>query len=162
MENKLDRFAEILIKACHVLSVGFLAILFVLINVEVFARYVLNRSTLLADEYGGYLFVSISFFGFAHALRSGQFLRVSFVVDLLAPRAKLFLHWIAIAVMTWEVGKLVLVSWQFGSVSIQPSSTPLIYPQGMMALGTLVLLIAFLAELSKSTARIVRGDWQEE
>lgn len=162
MMNLTERSANFLSNAGHKLSILFLGLLFVLVNAEVFTRYFLNRSTLIADEYGGYLYVGICFFGFAYALRSEQFLKVSFLVDRLGSRARQTMQFLScllgtgiVAVMAWEAFKLLQVSWWFNSVSIQPSSTPLIYPQGVMLLGIIVLLIAFLAELVKSLAVIL-------
>ena len=40
--------------------------LLVLINVEVVARYLFARSTLIADEYGGYLMAWITLLGSGH------------------------------------------------------------------------------------------------
>ena len=64
-----------------------------LINVEVVARYGFNTSTLIADEYGGYLFVWMTLLGFAHALRTGQFLRVEALVVKLGPGPRIPFLW---------------------------------------------------------------------
>ena len=65
-----------------------LAAMAVLINVEIAARYLLNTSTLIADEYSGYLFVWLTLLGFGYALQSGQFLRVESLVARLGRRAR--------------------------------------------------------------------------
>ena len=52
----------------------------VLVCAEIAARTLLGSSTLIADEYSGYLFVWITLIGFAHALQLGTFLRVEQVV----------------------------------------------------------------------------------
>lgn len=104
----------------------------VLINIEVVARYGFNISTLIADEYGGYLFVWMTLLGFAHALRSGQFLRVEAVVVRLGPRrraacdlASAIVGMAVAGIATWSSLQLFMTSWRFGTVSIQPSATPL-------------------------------------
>ena len=65
-----------------------LASMAVLINVEICARYLFNTSTLIADEYSGYLFVWSTLLGFGYALQSGQFLRVESLVAQLGRRAR--------------------------------------------------------------------------
>jgi len=68
---------------------GFLLIaLLILINVEVVARYVFNTSTLVADEYGGYLMAWMTMLGAVHLLRSDQHLTMTAFVDRLSPRAR--------------------------------------------------------------------------
>src|SRR5512132_2407471 len=99
----------------------------VLINVEVAARYVFNASTLIADEYSGYLFVWLTLLGFGYALQSGQFLRVeSVVARLSAPALGAGVLVVALAALavtvvcidaTWS---LLAASWRFGSRLIQP------------------------------------------
>ena len=63
-----------------------LVALLILINVEVVARYVFGRSTLVADEYGGYLMAWITMLGAVHLLRADRHLTMTWVVDRLSPR----------------------------------------------------------------------------
>lgn len=128
-----------------------LALMAGLINVEIFARYVLNRSTLIADEYAGYMFVWMTLFGFAHALRSGQFLRVEALVMRFGPRGRAMCDLLAAlvglgvaAIATWSASLLLLSSWRFGTVSIQPSATPLWMAQVALPLGLAWLVLLYL------------------
>ena len=57
----------------------------VLINVEMVARYVFNTSTLIADEYGGYLFVWITMVGCGHACCAPTVLCRDRLVDRVSP-----------------------------------------------------------------------------
>ncbi len=113
-----------------------LAAMAVLINVEVVARYVFNTSTLISDEYSGYLFVWLTLLGFAYALQSGQFLRVEMLVARLGRRAQVGAELLAAVVglavalvCVYATAILFLASWRFGTLSIQPSATPLWIPQ---------------------------------
>ena len=60
--------------------------LLALMNVEVFMRYVFSKSTLLADEYGGYFYAWIVLLGAVHLLRSDKYLTVTLLTDRLSPR----------------------------------------------------------------------------
>ena len=51
--------------------------LLTLMNVEVFARYLFGKSTLIADEYGGYFYAWIVLLGAVHLLRSDKYLTVT-------------------------------------------------------------------------------------
>jgi TRAP-type C4-dicarboxylate transport system permease small subunit len=64
---------------------GFLLIaLLALINVEVVARYVFSTSTLIADEYGGYLMAWVTMLGAVHILRADRHLTMTVFVDRLS------------------------------------------------------------------------------
>ena len=137
-----------------------LALMAVLINAEIFARYVLNRSTLIADEYAGYMFVWMTLFGFAHALRSGQFLRVEALVMRFGPRGRAVCDLLAAlvglgvaAIATWSSSLLFLSSWRFGTVSIQPSATPLWMAQIAVPLGLAWLVLLYLDLLVQTLRR---------
>lgn len=148
----LDRISSRLADAGQWIAMGFLCLLFVLINTEIVSRYLFGRSTLIADEYGGYLFVGIVFLGMANAMRKGQFLSVDLLVDHLAPRARnallatgLTLGSALVLVLLVNAADLVAVSWRFGSVSIQPSATPLVAPQSLVIVGLAMLLLTYVA-----------------
>ena len=71
----LDRLGAFLDAASKLLcDVGGALLLLtgVLINVEVFTRYGLGRSTLIADEYSEYLFVWMTLLAFSYALRTAS------------------------------------------------------------------------------------------
>jgi len=161
----MNRVAALLDRASVALcDVGgwLLAAMAVLINVEVVARYVFNRSTLIADEYAGYMFVWLTLFGFAYALRSGQFLRVEALVTKLGPRGQAAcdlasaLVGLAVAtVMTWSTAQLVHTAWRFGSVSIQPSATKLWIVELAVPLGLAWLVLCY-ADLAVNALRRLR------
>ncbi|MCK6452309.1 MAG: TRAP transporter small permease [Alphaproteobacteria bacterium] len=141
----IDRTAAVLCDLGGCLLVA----LTVLINVEVVLRYLFGGSTLIADEYGGYLFVWLTLLGFGHALRTGQFLRVEAGVERFGPRLQAACGALAAlvgmavaAVATWACFNTFALSLRFGTVSIQPSATPLWLPQAVMpfAMGWLCLL----------------------
>jgi TRAP-type C4-dicarboxylate transport system permease small subunit len=128
----LDRGSRI---ACGVAG-WLLAGMAVLINVEIVLRYVFNSSTLVADEYSGYLFVWSTLLGFGYALQNEQFLKVETLVSRFGPRGQQATAILAAvaglvvaAVCTYATGALFYSSWRFATASIQPSATPLWLPQ---------------------------------
>lgn len=155
-ERALKRVSRALCDLCG----WMLAAMAVLINVEVIARYALNTSTLVADEYSGYLFVWCTLLGFGYALQTGQFLQVRAIVtrlplagqraaDLVAAVGGLALCLVC-AEATWS---LLLASWRFQTRSIQPSGTPLWIVQVVLPFA-----YAWLALLYAHTVlRLVRG-----
>jgi TRAP-type C4-dicarboxylate transport system permease small subunit len=131
-----------------------LAAMAVLINVEIVARYGLNTSTLIADEYSGYLFVWSTLLGFGYALQSGQFLRVESLVARLGRRAHAASALLAAIagllvalVCTYATGLLLLAALRFGTRSIQPSATPLWIPEAMLPLAFAWLCVLYLHQI---------------
>ena len=131
-----------------------LAVMAVLINVEVFARYVLNTSTLIADEYSGYLFVWSTLLGFGYALQGGQFLRVESLVSRLSRRGQAASELLAAIagllvalVCTYATTVLLLAALRFGTRSIQPSATPLWLPELLLPLAFAWLCILYLYQI---------------
>lgn len=128
--------------------------LLTLMNVEIVMRYVFGKSTLLADEYGGYFYAWIVLLGAVHLLRSDKYLTVTLLTDRLSQRgrnaAAMFAGVIGLAVSlvslssTWSI---VEQSWMFGTRSMQPSATPLIYPQLAMLIGYGLLSLAYIEEI---------------
>ena len=128
-----------------------------LINVEVGLRYGFGGSTLVADEYGGYLFVWMTLLGFGHALRTGQLLRVEAAVERFGPRLQTACNALAAliglvvaAVATFACYGTFALSLRFNTISIQPSATPLWLPQAIMPLAMGWLCILFLDALARS------------
>lgn len=151
---RLGRAVDAVTQAMFAVACAIVVLLVVLVNTEVAARYLLGRSTLVADEYGGYALVWICLLGFARALRSGQFLRVdALVVRLPGPGRRVALTiaaavgLAAAAVLAHATLAMTMASWRFGSLSIQPSSTPLWLPQLVMPAGFFWLCVVYLREL---------------
>jgi TRAP-type C4-dicarboxylate transport system permease small subunit len=139
--------------ALKVSGVMLLALL-VLMNVEIVARYVFSTSTLLADEYGGYFYAWIVLLGSVHLLRSDKYLTVTLLTDRLSPGgrnvAAIFAGLIGLGVSLVSLSStfsIVHQTWMFSTRSMQPSATPLIYPQAAMLIGYSLLSLAYVEEI---------------
>ncbi len=136
------------------LSALLMLALLVLMNVEIFARYLFGKSTLIADEYAGYFYAWIVLLGAVHLLRSDKYLTVTLLTDRLSPRAKniaaIFAGLIGLGVSLVSLSStfsIVQQTWMFGTKSMQPSATPLIYPQAAMLVGYALLSLAYIEEI---------------
>ena len=94
-------------------------------------------------------------------LRHGEHIRVTLVLNALAPAGKRRLDIAAIAVgvaiavsLAFFSTKLVVDSWVFNDISTSNDATPLWIPQIGMAAGNILLLIAFIDLLISR----IRGD----
>ena len=137
------------------LAIGVSALLLVLMgvlmNTEVGGRYLLGRSTQIADEYAGYLFTAATVLCFVPAVRRGRFLRVDGLLQRTSGALRGSLEIleavvgaIVSLVLAWATLRLALTSLDYGSVSLQPSQTPLAIPQAVVPFGFALLALAFV------------------
>lgn len=103
------------------------------------------------DAYAGYAMAGAGFLALAHTLKKGEHIRVTLIIGKLAGKARKGLELWALSVAVALSGlfafyawRLVLQSREFNDISTGSDATPLWIPQIFMAVGTTVLLIAFL------------------
>jgi len=106
------------------------------------------------DAYAGYLMAAAGFLALAHTLKRGEHIRVTLVLNLLQGRWKKGAELWALCAATllallfaFYSCKLAWQSHVFNDISTGNDATPLWLPQIAMALGTVVLAIAFVDEL---------------
>ncbi len=106
------------------------------------------------DAYAGYLMAASGFLALAHTLKRGEHIRVTLLLSALRGGQRRALELWALAAASGLAGLLAFYSarlvWQsraFNDISTGNDATPLWLPQLGMAVGTGVLLIAFLDEL---------------
>jgi len=106
------------------------------------------------DAYAGYLMAASGFLALAHTLKRGEHIRVTLVINALKGGARKALE-------VWALGAAALLAllfafyscrlaWQsyaFHDISTSSDATPLWIPQIAMALGTIVMAVAFIDEL---------------
>lgn len=95
-----------------------------------------------------------SFFAMAHAFKHGDFVRVTLVLEALPPARRRLLEIVSLAIGTLAVGYLAwwacrftYDSWRFNELAQGLLPIPIWIPQMSFALGSLLLLVAFVDEL---------------
>jgi len=106
------------------------------------------------DAYAGYLMAAAGFLALAHTLKKGEHIRVTLLLGILL----IFLrNWRAALIVAAVIPLSLLfafysvrLAWQshvFHDISTSNDATPLWIPQLGMAIGTVILAIAFIDEL---------------
>ena len=117
------------------------------------------------DSYAGYCMAAAGFLALAHTLKRGEHIRVTLILEHLAPSPQRALELWALGVATllsalfaYYSVRLSWQSWDFHDVSTGNDATPLWIPQLSMAVGAVVLWIAFIDEfvLEWRGARLAR------
>lgn len=168
MLHPIDKAIDGLSRAMMLTACLLVVALVLLINVEVVSRYFFNTSTLIADEYGGYALVWICLLGFGQALRAGQFISVDAFSRRFSPVGKRLAAVLGAVVgltasvlLTYATYRLVAMNYRFGTVSIQPSATPLWIPQAVLPFGFGLLCLVYLQLLVHAIAGSRRGEGGE-
>ena len=106
------------------------------------------------DAYAGYLMAASGFLALAHTLKKNEHIRVTLLLSALKGRARrglelwaLFAAALLAALAAFYSCRLVWQSRAFNDISTGTDATPLWLPQLAMAIGTSILLIAFVDEL---------------
>ena len=106
------------------------------------------------DAYAGYLMAASGFLALAHTLKRGEHIRVTLLLSALKGRARHALELWALLAATLLAALSALYScrlaWQsraFNDISTGNDATPLWIPQLSMAIGSVILLVAFVDEL---------------
>ncbi len=148
----LRRILDALYFAGGVIAALFLIAILALIVSQMVARWT-GAVFPGATAYAGYCMAAASFFAFAYALNHGAHIRVSLVLHALGKYrrwAELWCFTIASALscyFAWYAVKAVYWSHKLKDVSQGQDATPLWIPQSVMAVGTIMLAIAFIDNL---------------
>ncbi len=148
MRNALDRLYDAAAALAALFMVGLLA----MVLLSIVSRQ-LHFHVPGTDAYAGYLMAGAGFLALAHTLKRGEHIRVTLLLSALpgAGRRALELWSLAAAsLLAWlfafYAARLAWQSHAFHDVSTASDATPLWLPQLAMALGTLILAIAFVDE----------------
>lgn len=130
----------------------FMVALLVMVLLSVVGRQ-LNFYVPGTDAYAGYLMAGSGFLALAHTLKRGEHIRVTLVLAALKGGAKkgmeLWAFGFASVLSSLFAYYCCRLAWQsraFHDISTGNDATPLWIPQLSMAVGTLILAIAFIDE----------------
>ncbi len=135
----------------------FILLMMILVLVDVTSRYVLNDPLSIAEEFGGYLLVTVTCMGLAYAWKERGHVRVEFLIAAL-PRPirkwmrlfTLLLAFIFTGFMTVAAWELVETSFMFGTRSGSWLRTPVAYPQMVIIFGSAWMFLQLVAEILKA------------
>ena len=149
-------------------ALGALGALFILATLVIEVVNIVGReigySMAGIDAYAGYTLAAGSFLALAAALRHGDHIRVTLLIQRLTGRRRWWIEVFCLAVATflsayfaWFAGRLVWGSYVYHDVSQNVDATPLWIPQLSMAVGLAAMFLAFLEELIETlrTGKVV-------
>ncbi len=149
LRSALDQLYDASAWAAALMMVGTL----IMVVLGMVDRYV-SMNFRGTDMYAGYFMAAAGFLALAHTLKKNEHIRVTLIVNALPPKAKKAMELWSLTAAVLLSGlfayysvRLAYQSWDFHDISTGNDATPLWIPQIGMAVGTLVLLVAFVDEL---------------
>jgi TRAP-type C4-dicarboxylate transport system permease small subunit len=123
-----------------------------LILLEIVLRTLFHASTLISDEYSGYLMVALIMLGLSYTLSQGSHIRITIVSERLHGRVAQVLDLIvtlaAITLCSYALYHSVLMvkdTFSYGMLADSLSETPLYIPQIVIPVGLLLLELQLIA-----------------
>lgn len=149
----LRKSLDALYDGAAALAALFMVALLVMVMTSILGRQ-LHFNLSGVDAYAGYMMASAGFLALAHTLKKGEHIRVTLIVSALRGRWRrgveiwaLFAATLLALLFAGYSCRLAWVSYALHDISTGSDATPLWIPQLTMALGTVVLAIAFVDEL---------------
>ncbi|CAB3872690.1 TRAP transporter small permease [Achromobacter piechaudii] len=120
------------------------------------------------DAYAGYFMAAAGFLALSSTFKHGEHIRVTLLLNSLAPAGSRRLDIFALAVGSLLAAafaffsiKLTYDSWLFNDISTSNDATPLWIPQISMAVGTVLFLIALVDELVRRSRGVAAATSQQ-
>ena len=146
----MRRILDAIYDAAAYVAALFLVGTLVMVLLGIFGR-LLSFQVRGTDAYAGYFMAGAGFLALAHTLMRGEHIRVTLVLEHVGVTAKRWLErWSLAAALLLSVAFAyysVRLAWQshaFHDISTGNDATPLWIPQLSMAIGNVILAIAFL------------------
>jgi TRAP-type C4-dicarboxylate transport system permease small subunit len=147
------RLLDALYDGAAALAALFMVLLLAMVMISILGRQ-LNFNLAGVDAYAGYMMAAAGFLALAHTLKKGEHIRVTLLLAALHGRWRrafevwaLFAAALLAALFAAYSCKLAWQSHIYHDISTANDATPLWLPQLTMAIGTVVLAIAFVDEL---------------
>ena len=144
---------DALYDGCAALAAVCMVLLLIAVLLSIVSRQ-LHFNIAGIDAYAAYMMAAAGFLALAHTLKRGEHIRVTLLLTALPPRGRralevwaLFTASLLAALFAGYSCKLAWQSHTFHDISTGNDATPLWLPQLSMAIGAVVLAIAFVDEL---------------
>ncbi len=144
-------------------------IMMVLVLVEVFSRYVVNRPLMVADEFGAYLLVAVSYLAAAYAWKEKGHVRITVLVSRLplriSNRLRLITLLLALIVaigLSQSAYSYLQTSFKLNMASGSWLHFPLQGPHMTLMIGFALLTLILAVEFIRAIMNLRRGERVEE
>jgi len=127
-----------------------------LVLTEIFIRHFFDMSTMIADEYSGYIYLASIFLGLAYTFNEKAHIRINIVTSRLSKKSNniidVFAGIITIVVLSFALYRTILYtydSYEMEMLSEAVSETPLYLTQLVMPLGLSMFILSVMVFVLK-------------
>ncbi len=169
MMNRFNSLIEGIASAGGYLSGWLVPIMMILVVVEVFMRYVMQRPLMVADEFSAYMLVALSFIGLAYTWRQGGHVRITILVSRMSWKTA---NWVRLGAlicvfafmiaMDQSAYKMVRYALQMNMKSSTFLMVPLFWPQLTVFAGFVLLTLVVGVDIVQAVLKIRAGKKVEE
>ncbi len=154
--NFLSSFIDRILKLGAYLSAFLIVALVLLILIEIFIRSFFDMSTMIADEYSGYLYLASIFLALGYAFSKGAHIRINIITSKLSEKSNkkfdIVAAIITLFVLAFTFYRTVLFtydSYSLEMLSENVSETPLYLTQLAMPIGIMIFMLAVVLFIFK-------------
>lgn len=147
------------------LSAAGMMFIVILVVIEIFLRAVLNTSTLVSSEYGGYALVFLILTGLAYTMKEEGLIRISLLTTHFSANGKriadIISGVIGVAITGFALKysvSMVFETWELEMTADTIAETPLWIPQLAIPVGLALLLIQLIAFIAGKMTEEVTDD----
>jgi TRAP-type C4-dicarboxylate transport system permease small subunit len=163
----MNRFVSVIERIADLggyLSGWLVPLMMMLVVVDVFMRYVMQRPLMVSDEFSAYMLVALSFLGLAYTWREGGHVRIEVLVSHF--RGKLY-DWVRLIglILTFifmieldrAAYKMIVYALQINLRSSTWLMFPLFWPQLTVFIGFILLTLLVLIDIIRTGGKIRAG-----
>jgi TRAP-type C4-dicarboxylate transport system permease small subunit len=157
IEKLFDKLQNI---GAYLSSLLFLALTSLIVT-EIILRSFFDKSTLIADEYSGYIYLASIFLALGYTFKEDGHIRINLLTSRLSKKAQrvvdIVAGFIALALAIFMLYRSILLtydSYSFEMVSETVSETPIYLTQIVMPIGLFLFVLSIISFISKR----IRGD----
>jgi TRAP-type C4-dicarboxylate transport system permease small subunit len=157
IEKLFDKLQNI---GAYLSSLLFLALTSLIVT-EIVLRSFFDKSTLIADEYSGYIYLASIFLALGYTFKEDGHIRINLLTSRLSKKAQIVVDiaagFIALALAIFMLYRSILLtydSYSFEMVSETVSETPIYLTQIVMPIGLFLFVLSIISFISKR----IRGD----
>jgi TRAP-type C4-dicarboxylate transport system permease small subunit len=144
-------------------------LMMMLVVVDVFFRYIMNRPLMVSDEFGAYMLVALSFLGLAYTWREKGHVRVEVLVSRLpngiygwVRLLGLILTLIFMIGMDLAAYKMIAYALEINLRSSTWLMFPLFWPQLTVFIGFVLLTLLIIVDIVRAAIKVRAGERVEE
>ena len=152
--NIVAKVKKLCVKTSVAIGAGSLILMVLFLVMEVFMRLAFKQSTMIAQDFSGYMLGIAFVWGSLKAFDDGQFIRVDVFYEKYKGKAKKVMDLIFCTILTlflcnitYYFGELVQKTVKLNMKALNIYETPLIYPRAVLLIGLILFVIYMICHI---------------